>query len=517
MLQVNQLNRLVRIASLAALITAVIIGVGCGGGGNVSSAQKSVGDPLHLGGSPGPLGSPTPSSIQIRLGSEPNDRIASLSLQMNTLQATNSGASNIDLLQQPVTFEFTQDGIVTSPVASLNIYQDTYSALVFPDMTGQVVFYDVTGQPVAQSFTIPAQSVPASFVLGQNALVLNVFLDLSQSFTITDFGSGAAGRKRSRILPGLAFPHSSFTVNPLVLTVQSGVPDPNVSQPESGSISFLVGTVTSVDTGSQVMTLQPAAGNSMQVSYGTNGTTTFVGCDPSTLTGMMVKLDGTTQSNGALFATTVRFIDDPTVHSEIYGLLNGYAPEGEFYNLLLDGGEGMNMAPSLLGNSISVDWSMSSYQVNSANLDLSGSQDLIFDADHVMPGQLVELENDTLALPDPNSVNAGLFQPLMFELEQQTMTGVVSNYVYDAPTQTGAFNLTVGTKATLLDTNPGLTSVTVRQIPQTYLRNLPSISNGSTVKVRGLLYLDPNCSNANYEADPTAPVDFIMVASRVSQ
>jgi hypothetical protein len=63
--------------------------------------------------------------------------------------------------------------------------------------------------------------------------------------------------------------------------------------------------------------------------------------------------------------------------------------------------------------------------------------------------------------------------------------------------------------------NPGLITITVRQIPQTYLRNNPTFADGELVKVRGLLFVDPDYNNANHH--PADPVAFIMVADRVSK
>jgi hypothetical protein len=495
--RMENLYRIARVLGLAALMSTVIAGLGCGGATR-SSANLA----------------PT-STIQVRLGSEPSDRVVSLSLTLGSLQATNSGGQSVDLLTHPIAVELTRSAIVADPISIRDIYQDTYSALVFPDMTGQIVFYDVDGQLVSQPLSVPAQTVPYNFVLGTDPTVLSISLNLAQTFTITD--AATASRFPRGMGQGEAGGTSSVTVNPLAVTGQNALPNPAVGQPESGSISFLVGSVTGVNTTSQTISIQPVSGDAMQVSYDIAGRTTFVDCDPSTLTGMMVEAEGTTQANGSILASEVELIDNSQSGSELYGLLSGYAPEGWYYNLIVEGGDGVNVTSGLIGKNVSVDWLAASYSVNRGSLDLSGSPDLVFDEIHAFPGQFVEIEWDTLVVPDPESTNAGLMQPGMFELEQQTISGQVVGYTYDPISKTGSFTLTVASNASIRTMNPGLTSITVRQIPQTYLRNLASISNGAQVKVRGLLFVDPSYSNVGYQPSPSSPVAFIRGASRVSQ
>ena len=113
--------QMIRIVGLAVLLSAVVFGAGCGFV-NTRSASQNQSDPLNLGGSPGPLGSPTPQRVEVRLGSEPSDRIVSLSLTLTSLQATNSGSANIELLTPnpspaPVTVEWTRNAVVTAPIS----------------------------------------------------------------------------------------------------------------------------------------------------------------------------------------------------------------------------------------------------------------------------------------------------------------------------------------------------------------------------------------------------------------
>jgi len=491
------LNGIARIVALATLLCAVVATIGCSGALS-SSHHQANGDPLHLGVVPGPLGVPIPQTLEVRLGSEPSDRIVSLSLTTSSVQMTNSGAQNLELLTAPVTVEFTRSAIVTAPVVVRNIYQDTYSALIFADMTGQVVFYDSNGQLATQSLTVPGRTVALTpnLVLALNPQTLSISLNLAQTFTVNT---------------------SSVTVNPIVVTASSTVPlppvAPAVGQPETGSSSFLVGTVTTVDTVAKTISMQPTSGDALQLSY--DNTTQFMNCSVATLPGMMIETEDQTQSSGAVLATRVTLIENSASSSELYGLLAGHAPDGASYNLIVEGGAGLNVSTGLIGTKVTVDWIAASYSVNTSRLDMSGSQDLVFDEARTFPGQFVAVQWDSLIVPDPDSSNAGYLQPRMIELQEQTISGQVLNYVFDAGTQTGTFTLTVADSAPIKILNSGLTSITVRQISQTYLRNTPTFVNGDSVKVRGLLFVDPNYNNGNYQ--PPDPVAFIMVADRISK
>jgi hypothetical protein len=389
--------------------------------------------------------------------------------------------------------------------------------LIIPNMTGQVVFYDNTNHLVTQSLSVTGKTVPLGpLVLGGSPQVLSVSLDLAQSFSV---GAG------------------SVTVNPIVVSASNAVAAPpvapTVGQPETGSVSFLVGTVTATDTGAKTISLQPTSGEALQLSY--DGSTQFINCDPSMLTGLMIETEGVTQSQslGAVLATTVTMIDHSASSSELYGLLSGYAPDGMSYNLIAEGGAGLNVTTGLIGKNITLDWLAAGYSVNHGRIPASLSLfdegidgTLVFDETRTFPGQMVEVEWDTLIVPDPGSSNAGYIQPRMIELEEQTLSGQVAGYVYDPETQTGTFTLNVASNAAIKSMNPGLTTITVDMIPQTYLRSNPTFNDGDTVKVRGLLFAgcmlvdaygvcQAEYSNVNYH--PGDPVAFTMVADRISK
>ncbi|MBI3476196.1 MAG: hypothetical protein HY010_10715 [Acidobacteria bacterium] len=487
----GRLNTFSAVFGFAVLLSALVVTTGCSGALGSHQVNR---DPLGLGVVPGPLGSPDPQTIEVRVGSVPTERIVSLSLTMTSLKATNSGAQDLELLTAPITVEFTRSAIVTEPVVVRDIYQDTYSALVLPDMTGQVVFFDNNGQLTSQTLNITGQTIALSpnLVLGTDAQVFNVSLDLAQSFTVNT---------------------DTVTINSLVATTEAVIPAPPVApavgQPESGSVAFLVGTVTAVDTNAKVISLQPPAGNEMQIAYDNN--TVFANCDPAALTGMMVETQAETQTSAVVLATQVALIENSASSSELYGTFTGLAPDGMNYNFLVDGGMGVNYAGGLLGKNITVDWLATGYSVNAARLDLSGSTDLVFDEVRIFPGQSVEVKWDTLIVPDPDAVNAGFMSPRMIELEEQTVTGQVSSY----NALLGTFTLDVPSDSAIRTMNTGLISISVRQVPQTYLRNSPTFNDGDAVKVRGLIFVHPDYSYVMQH--PGDPLVLVMVADRISK
>ena len=496
--KVDLLDRMARPLVLVVLVCSLAAAIGCGGALTGSNHNRN-GDPLHLGVHPGPLGSTEPQTLEVRIGSEPSERIVSLSLTINSLQAVNSGSENLELLHAPITVEFTRSSIITEPVLiRSDIYQDTYSTLILPDMAGQLVFYDSNGVLSSQSLNLPGRTIviDSNLVLGATPEVLSASLDLAETFNLD-------------INP--------VTVNPIVITTSSIAPVPSVApeigQPETGSISFLVGTVTAVDTTQKVISMQPSSGDAMQLSY--DNATQFINCDPTILTGMMIETEDATLSDGSVLASRIALIEHSASSSELYGLLAGHAPDGASYNLVLEGGAGLNVSPALIGKNITVDWIAASYSVNTARIDMNWSDDLVFDEARTFPGQFVAVQWDSLIVPDPDSDNSGYIQPRMIELQEQTICGQVSNYVFDPGTQTGTFTLMVADTAPIKRLNSGLLSITVRQTAQTYLRNSPRFNNGDSVKVRGLVFADPNFNNGNYQ--PPDPIAFIIVADRISK
>lgn len=84
-------------------------------------------------------------------------------------------------------------------------------------------------------------------------------------------------------------------------------------------------------------------------------------------------------------------------------------------------------------------------------------------------------------------MGGGTIDASEIDLEQQGLSGTVSGYTGSgAPT---TFTLMVPADSAF-GTLTGATAITVFQQPGTELRGMTTITNGSTVHVRGLLFLD---------------------------
>jgi hypothetical protein len=111
-----------------------------------------------------------------------------------------------------------------------------------------------------------------------------------------------------------------------------------------------------------------------------------------------------------------------------------------------------------------------------------------FNATTIAPGQFVEVDTATspMAATPPTNTLAGteITTTKQIRLEQQPLIGTVSNFFNGVP----VFTLSLPADSVFADSTGGTTAVTVFIQPGTSL--LTSLTNGQTVIVRGLLFLD---------------------------
>jgi hypothetical protein len=166
-------------------------------------------------------------------------------------------------------------------------------------------------------------------------------------------------------------------------------------------------------------------------------------------------------------------------------------------NLVMQNGAGSGVGPSSFGTAFTVNLGGgTTYQIDSDGVDRSGLPFTpVFDRSHVFAGQRVEAVSETAMMPGSNmgggmmggETTSGTVDASEILLQQQGFRGFVSAYSSRAGAATFALTLASDSAfASLADS----TSLTVFQQPDTQLLGLTSVDNGSTVHVRGLLFLD---------------------------
>src|SRR6185369_13255182 len=204
----------------------------------------------------------------------------------------------------------------------------------------------------------------------------------------------------------------------------------------------------------------------------------------------LVRVEGRTQSDGALFAKEVEVLSANGMEAE--GLIT--ATTGNpvtSLTMVVQDLSGGGMTANNLGSTVTVSISnRTRFRVDSGKVDLSGLNLPAFSASSLSRGQRVEAESDVAV--SNNTINAE-----SIKLQQQALVGAVSavngsQFTLTVPDDS-AFKLLTGVN-------------TVRVISQsnTELKNGATITAGSIVKVRGLVFFEP------------AQGWFTMVAGRIT-
>ena len=288
--------------------------------------------------------------------------------------------------------------------------------------------------------------------------------------------------------------------SPLVTVFQSQIQS-DKQQPQNGQIQHVVGTVTRV-VGNAIT----VKSNGANLTFQTDSNTSFQSITLSTALNAMVEMNGSTQSDGSLYADEVELVDIAN-GVELEGTATYIYPETDLY-MSVQSAIGSGTSTSLIGKTVYSRISAAVFRVNTGDIDMTGV-DAVLDGDHVFAGQQFEVESDQGLQPDPDGTS-GLVDPYMVELEQQTVSGTAANYAVGGRLGTGTFDLLLPLDGSspLANLNIGYTSVHVYQQSTTFPA-LNTIKNGAKVQVRGLLlcHSDP--------VDGTCP-SFVMVAAKIT-
>jgi hypothetical protein len=496
---VNRIGWLSAVVSLAWLMAA------CGG-----SAQAPV--PLVGGNDPGTYSFLNTTALQVRVGSEPAERVVACQLQVASIQLKSAADSSMvtDLVSGPVTLEFDRLAATFEPLGVIDATDGTYDQLEVRIDAATVTYLDANGATRQQSIKTPVVGLATlnqAVAIGDIPTILDIDVDLAQSvhvdlasnqvtlsdLVITASQNNIAGQNG---LPSNA--HRSRGA-----TAKSPFSDP--LSPENGAVERLVGTATKVSA-NQFTLITGTAQLPLQIQFDEN--TVLENVSPATLDGMIIEIEGWTLNTGAIYASELEGLF-PDTGIEVEGILYAHSAPGLFLVVPQDG-IGAQMSLAMVGQPLSAGLTSDvKYSVSSGGEDMAGLN-LPFDATHVFPGQRLELESTTGIIPggDPAAL-----QPYGAELMRQALNGTVANYMV-GDSGMPEFDLVLNSDSYLAVLNQGTGTVHVYQTSTTDLSRLngAEIQDGKAITIRGFLF----CRDSN-DVPSGTPLHFALIASAVTK
>jgi hypothetical protein len=361
------------------------------------------------------------------------------------------------------------------PISLMNVPQGTYTGATVTISSALVLYMDPsTMQLVQKSVSGPmtaAVNFNPSLTVGTPPMVLNLDMNMASSVSIDNSGN--------------------VTMTPTMTASMNPCCTGNSQDPENGGMEHMTGTVMSFSGSSFTISMMQSAQN---VSVNTGSGTQFEGMGGmgGMSNGMIVMVDATMQSDGTFMAQKVQSMMSMSGGSMADGIITSLtgSPVTQLIIGTMDG-TGSGMMGSDLAGTLTVNVSPTAvFQIDSDNVDMSNLPFTpTFDETTIFKGQRAEAVSSTGMMSGGGMggmMGGGTINASEIDLEQQGLSGAVSGYAGAAPT---TFTLTLPADSAFA-TLTGSTTMTVFQQAGTELRGMTTITNGSTVHVRGLLFLD---------------------------
>ncbi|MGH9523802.1 MAG: DUF4382 domain-containing protein, partial [Terriglobales bacterium] len=375
-----------------------------------------------------------PSTVQVTIGDDPADRVASLSLTVNSITLVTDSGTQASLLSAPATVEISSLAGTTTPLATTSVPAGTYTKAVIALGGATIMVVDPsTGVTVQKTFAAPSASftitLNPAYVSDGTASVVNVNLDLHKSVGVDSTGT--------------------LTFNPFLLVAHAAMNGPAAGHPPdpmTGGIDHVLGKVTAVNAPN--FTITTAVGQ-RSLTFATNSSTVFKNISgiSSLQNGMLVMVGGQAQSDGSLLALGVAVMNGIPNATGAVGIVakTTGTPVTQFTLVA----QGLTSATALgtqpvPNAAITVNVSSgTAFRIDSDNVDLSGLNPT-FDASTLSPAQAVEVDSaaPVSTMGAGGSIFGmlpllGTFNATQVQLEQQPLRGTISNLA------TNTFTLTV--------------------------------------------------------------------------
>lgn len=449
---------------VAGVLGIFLVAVGCGGGSSAAGPNPNPG--------PGPGQN---SAAQVKMGDAPADRVVSFEVTVGPITMTPVSGSAVTALATTRRLELTHLSGTNEPLALLNLPQGSYSSASIAVSSPEVSFINNVGSLVklqpALSQTITVNFSPA-LTIGAGASVVNIDLSVANSLTFDAQGN----------VTGVSLSAASFGVSTAAVAAEDR------QGHEDGELEDTTGLVASVSGSSFTMTV---SNSGVSLTFSTDANTQFNdGASLATMTNTIVTVEGLTKSDGSLYAKEVEGIENAN-GVEAEGLILQIA--GNQLTFVADDGMGNGFDDTKVGNSLTADISGAQFKVNKGNIDTSGIGGLPsppnfpFDAATIHTGQRIEVES-------ASSLSGNNVVAEKVKLQQQALVGTVSGLPGATSSGPATFTLTVASDSAFAMLS-GKTQVAVTWQPGTDLHKLASVSNGDTVRVRGLVFFTGSSFN----------------------
>jgi hypothetical protein len=457
----------ITVVTLSMAVLLMLIATACGGGGSSTA--------------PGSNPTPTPganSAVQVKVGDAPADRVVSFEVTAGPITMTSASGTAVTVMSTARRIELTHLSGTSEPLALLNIPQGTYSSAAITVSHPEVSFVNNSGTVVklqpSLSQVVTVNLSPALSVGGSSSVV-NIDLSVANALTFDAQGN----------VTGVSLSASSFVISTSAVAAEDN------QHAEDGELEDIAGVVTSVSGTSFTMKLGQSG---VSLTFATDANTSFNdGASLTTMNNTLVTVEGVTRSDGSLYAKEVEGMENAN-GMEFEGLVTQVvgSPATQL-SLLPHDGSGSGVDDTTVGNAATVNVSGAQFKVNKGNIDTSGIGGLpsppnfAFDASTIRAGQRVEIES-------ASPFNGGTVAAEKVKVQQQALVGTVSGLSGTTSSGPVIFTLTLPSDSAFAMLS-GKSAVTVYWQPGTDLHKLSSVSNGNTVRVRGLVFFTGSSFN----------------------
>lgn len=488
-----------RAAAFAAIALALSFALGCSGAGPTTATTSPTATSTPT--TPASPGTPAPSTappsqtpLSVTIGDAPSQRVASFEVTVTSVILNAADGSQVNVFSGSRRVEVTHLAGTFAPLVLSSVPQGTYTQLQVTLADPEVSFVGDDASlhnfaDVGFTRTLTIVLTPPLAVTGTTAMMLNLDLNAAASIAIDPATN-------------------TVTINP-VITVGSQPADEQQHEPEAGELEHIAGTVTAVNVSAGTFTIS-AGQSGLTLTFATNTNTRFDigGTQPGTVAslaaGMVVRVDGVTQSDGTLLATEVEASQPATTAVDAEGLVTSITgnPVTEFTLLAQDANDdhhdGEDDSRAMVGGALSVNVDASTqFTVDAGGLAFDPAA-FPFDAAHLSKAQRVEADSTTPPQIMTGASSSTVLSAQQVRLQAQALTGTVSNQL--GSSTSGQFTLTVAPDSAFALLT-GTTTVTVFSQTQTDTRQDAfnddrggdGGGNGGTapvVRVRGLLFFD---------------------------